>query len=214
MTRFDDCRWQFPAPHDWPTDDDVIAVGADLEPDTLLYAYSHGFFPMHLDRRHSMLGWWSPLKRGIIPPDGLRVSRSMRRSARDFVITFDTAFREVMIACGTVRSDGNWITDEFIDAYTRLHDAGHAHSVEARDGDGHLVGGLYGVRIDRFFAGESMFHTATDASKVALMHLVDWLRATGATLLDTQWCTEHLAGLGCIEVDRAEYLELLGQSID
>lgn len=214
MSRFDNCRWGFPPPDEWPADDDVIAIGADLEPDTLLYAYSHGFFPMHLDRGHRTLGWWSPVRRGVIPLDGLRVSRSMRRSARDFTVTFDEQFREVMIACSAVRTDGNWITEEFIDSYEQLHRMGHAHSVEVHDVNGKLVGGLYGVSIDRFFAGESMFHTATDASKVALMHLVDLLRASGATLLDTQWCTEHLASLGCTEVGRAEYLDLLRLSID
>ena len=138
----------------------------------------------------------------------------MRQSARRYAVTMDESFTEVMHMCGSAPRDGNWITEDFVRAYTRLHRMGHANSVEVRDADGELVGGLYGVRIDRFFAGESMFHTATDASKVALMHLVDWLGAQGVTLLDTQWCTDHLATLGCTEIDRHEYLRLLALAID
>lgn len=201
------CRWGFPPPSEWP-DEDVIAVGADLEPDTLLYAYSHGIFPMHLGARNRELAWWSPVERGVIPLDGLRVTRSMRQSARRYRCTVDTAFRFVMEQCATSREDGNWITSEFIDAYCHLHELGWAHSVEVWD-DGVLAGGLYGVRINRFFAGESMFHTSRDASKVALMHLVDLMRLAGMTLLDTQWCTEHLASLGCRDMGRLRYLSLL-----
>ena len=213
MTRFDTCDWGFPAPDTWP-DDDVVAAGADLEPATLLYAYSHGMFPMHIDGLHRWLGWWSPLRRGVIPLDGLRVTRSMRRSDRRFTVTFDTCFEDVMTQCSDLRADGNWITQEFVRSYSRLHRMGHASSVEVWNGDGELVGGLYGVRIDRFFAGESMFHRETDASKVALMHLVARLNAEGAQLLDTQWCTEHLASLGCVEVPRREYLAMLGTAVD
>jgi leucyl/phenylalanyl-tRNA--protein transferase len=213
VPRFDDCRWRFPPAEKWP-DDEVVAVGADLETDTLLYAYTHGMFPMHIDRMRETLGWWSPLERGVLPLDGLRVTRSMRRSARDFTVTFDSEFRRVVELCGTTHREGNWITDEFVRAYSRLHDAGHAMSVEVRDADGHIVGGLYGVRIDRFFAGESMFHLRTDASKVAVMHLVDRLRAEGCTLLDTQWCTSHLESLGCIEVPRNDYLRMLAGALD
>ena len=213
MTRFDTCDWGFPTPDAWP-DDDVVAAGADLEPATLLYAYSHGMFPMHIDGLHRRLGWWSPLRRGVIPLDGLRVTRSMRRSERRFTVTFDTCFEDVMTECSDLRADGNWITQEFVRSYSRLHRMGHASSVEVWNGDGELVGGLYGVRIDRFFAGESMFHRETDASKVALMHLVARLNAEGALLLDTQWCTEHLASLGCVEVPRPEYLAMLGTAVD
>ena len=214
MTRFEECRWSFPPRSSWPSDHDVVAAGADLEPDTLLHAYAHGMFPMHLDSMKEELGWWSPVRRGVIPLDGLRVSKSMRRSARDFVVTMDTEFERVMVECGEMRREGRWITNDFVRSYVRLHGMGHAHSVEVRDAAGGLVGGLYGVRIDRFFAGESMFHRATDASKVALMHLVQWLRDTGAELLDTQWCTPHLASLGCVEIDRDEYLRRLALSID
>lgn len=214
MTRFDACRFSFPPVTSWPEDGDVVAIGADLEPDTLLHAYAHGMFPMHVDSLKTELGWWSPVMRGIIPLDGLRVTRSMRRSARRYRVTMDHSFEDVVRRCGSLHREGNWITEDFVRSYVRLHRMGHAHSVEVTDSAGNLVGGLYGVRIDRFFAGESMFHTATDASKVALMHLVDWLRSEGVTLLDTQWCTEHLSTLGCIEVDRDEYLRLLAGAVD
>lgn len=134
---------------------------------------------MHIDGLHRRLGWWSPLRRGVIPLDGLRVTRSMRRSDRRFTVTFDTCFEDVMTKCSDLRADGNWITQEFVRSYSRLHRMGHASSVEVWNGGGELVGGLYGVRIDRFFAGESMFHRETDASKVALMHLVARLNAEG-----------------------------------
>ena len=214
MTRFDDCRWGFPTPDQWPDDDDIVAIGADLTPQTVLHAYARGMFPMHVDSLKRELGWWSPLMRGVIPMDGLIITKSMRRSDRRYTVTFDTAFTEVMTKCGTTRRKGNWITDEFVRTYDEIRRMGHASSVEVRDAAGDLVGGLYGVRIDRFFAGESMFHTATDASKVALMHLVDRLRDEGVTLLDTQWCTEHLASLGCVEVPRAEYLRRLALALD
>ena len=213
MPRHDACAWGFPSPETWPDDDDVVAVGADLAPDTLLYAYTHGMFPMHVDQRHETLGWFSPLRRGIIPVEGLVVTKSMRRSARNFNVTTDMAFVDVMRYCAMTRSDGNWIDEEFIDAYSVMHALGHATSVEVWNEDNQLVGGLYGVRIDGFFAGESMFHLETDASKVALMRLMEMLRADGVVLVDTQWCTPHLASLGCIEVPRRDYLGLLDSAL-
>ena len=203
-----DCEWDFPPPSDWPDDDDVVAAGGDLEPDTLLHAYSHGFFPMRLGPATGPLAWWSPLRRGIFPLDGLRVTRSLRRSCRRFEVTVNRDFRTVMRECATGRRDGVWIHDDFVEAYCRLHEMGWAHSVETRI-DGRLVGGLYGVRIGGLFAGESMFHREPDASKAALVALVGMMRAAGMTLLDTQWCTEHLASLGCTEVSREDYLALL-----
>jgi leucyl/phenylalanyl-tRNA---protein transferase len=206
-----ECRWEFPSPELWPDDDDIVAAGADLETDTLLYAYSHGMFPMFVNKRN--LAWWSPVDRGVIPLDGLRITRSMRKSAQKFTCTINEAFTDVMTLCGSMRTDGNWITREFINAYSDLHDDGHAHSVEVWNEAGELVGGLYGVRINRFFAGESMFHIETDASKVALMHLVELMTLDGMELLDTQWRTEHLETLGCIAIPRAEYLQLLASAI-
>lgn len=205
--------WRFPPPEQWP-DDDVVCVGADLSPATLLEAYATGMFPMHLDADRDLLGWWSPMRRGIFPLEGLRVGRSLRRSMRRYHVTFDEAFREVIEACADAHRDGRWITDEFVDAYCTLHDMGWAHSVECRDGKGRLVGGLYGVRIGGLFAGESMFHAATDASKVALVHLAGAMVAARMTLLDTQWVTPHLATLGAIEIPRAHYLERLTEALD
>jgi leucyl/phenylalanyl-tRNA--protein transferase len=203
-------RWSMPdaAPVD---ETGLVAVGADLEPGTLLAAYRAGLFPMPLDGRR--IAWFSPDPRGIVPLDGLRISRSLRRSVKNFDVTIDTGFRAVMQRCADPARDGGWITSEFVDAYTELHRLGWAHSVEAfRDGE--LVGGLYGVRINGLFAGESMFHTEPDASKVALVHLVRWLVATGASLLDVQWTTPHLVSLGAIDVTRAEYRTLLAGAVD
>jgi len=138
-------------------DDDLVAVGADLEPGTLVHAYSSGLFPMPIGR--GRLGWFSPVSRGIIPLDGFHVSESLRKSARKFTVRFDTRFTEVMTACGDKKREHGWINDEFIEAYTELHRLGWAHSCEVLVDD-ELVGGVYGVRIRRFFAGESMFHRA------------------------------------------------------
>ncbi|CAB4659266.1 unannotated protein [freshwater metagenome] len=206
-----ECRWTFPSPELWPDDDDIVAAGADLETDTLLYAYAHGMFPMFVNKRN--LAWWSPVDRGVIPLDGLRITRSMQQSAKKFTCTVNQAFTEVMTLCGSMRTDGNWINQTFIDAYTQLHEEGHAHSVEVWNEAGELVGGLYGVRINKFFAGESMFHIETDASKVALMHLVQLMTLDGMELLDTQWRTDHLESLGCIAIPREKYLQLLASAI-
>ena len=203
-------RWAMPtnAPID---ESDIVALGADLEPGTLLAAYRQGLFPMPYDKRR--IAWFSPARRGIIPLDGLRVSRSLRRSMRRYEVRMDTRFRAVMEACADPARKGGWINREFVDAYARLHELGWAHSVEVYDDSERLVGGLYGVRIERLFAGESMFHRATDASKVALVHLVEWLRDAGAELLDVQWTTPHLESLGAIDISRDEYLTRLASAI-
>ena len=198
-------------PQDPPLDDSgMVAVGADLEPGTLLAAYRAGLFPMPFDRKR--IAWFSPDPRGIIPLDGLRVSRSLRRSLRRYDVCFGNRFRHVMERCAEPAREGGWITPSFVDAYDRLHRLGWATSVETYR-DGELVGGLYGVRIGGLFAGESMFHTATDASKVALVHLVEWLREENASLLDIQWTTPHLESLGAIDIPRSEYLRRLGDAV-
>ncbi len=189
---------------------DVVAFGADLEPGTLLAAYRMGLFPMPSE--HHRIAWFSPDPRGILPLDGLHISRSLRRSMKRYEVTINTAFDQVISACADPEREGRWITDDFIKAYSMLYTCGWAHSVEVWVDDD-LVGGLYGVRIGGFFAGESMFHRATDASKVALVHLVDWLNTTGATLLDVQWTTDHLISLGAIEIPRSDYLERLGDAL-
>ena len=191
--------------------EDLVAVGADLRPGTLLAAYRAGLFPMGLGRAGARpLGWWSPDPRGILPLDGLRVSRSLRRSLARFQLTVDSAFDEVVAACAHPARSGRWITAEIAAAYGELHRLGWAHSVECWR-DGVLAGGLYGVAINGLFAGESMFHRVTDASKVALVGLVEILRADGnpRRVLDVQWRTDHLATLGVVDVSRTEYLARL-----
>ena len=187
---------------------EIVAVGGDLEPATLIGAYSEGLFPMPVGRH---LGWFSPDPRAVIPLGGLHVSRSLRRSLAGFEIRIDTAFEEVMRACGDPRRPHGWINEAFVDAYTRLHELGWAHSVEAWK-EGELVGGVYGVRIGAFFAGESMFHRVTNASKVALWATVELLRVEGVQLFDVQWMTPHLASMGAVEISRDEYLRLLASS--
>lgn len=199
-----------PGPSDWGADD-LVAAGADLAPETLVDAYSRGMFPMPISRKQ--LGWFSPDPRGIIPLEGLRVTRSLRQSTRRYGITVNKAFVEVMTACADPKRPLGWINDEFIDAYTTLHRLGWAHSVEAREADGTLVGGLYGVRIGRFFAGESMFSRARDASKVALVALVELMSESGMELLDVQWQTEHLASLGAVSIPRSDYLDRLRRTL-
>ncbi len=202
-------RWQLPDPAS-ADENGLCGVGADLEPGTLLAAYRSGLFPMPL--RKKLIGWWSPDPRGVLPLDGLVVSRSLRRSCKRFEVRFDTRFREVMQRCGDPRRPHGWITPRFVDAYEQVFDLGWAQCVEVYL-DGELVGGLYGVRIGGLFAGESMFAAATDASKVALVALVGHLRETGATLLDVQWATAHLATLGVVEVPRAVYLDRLAKAL-
>lgn len=206
--------WALPDPASAPPGTDLIGVGADLAPGTVLAGYRRGLFPMEVDRG-GPLGWWSPDPRGILPLDGLRVSRSLRRSCRRFDVTVDHCFTDVMAACADGRREHGWITEEFLDTYTRLHRMGWAHSVEVWTADGDLVGGLYGIEIGGFFAGESMFHLVGDASKVALVALVEKLAAAppAPRLLDVQWVTDHLASLGAIAVSRSAYLTRLRSAL-
>ena len=195
----------------WP-DEDLIIAGGDLEPATLISAYRQGIFPMEARALPGVLAWWSPNPRGILPLDSLRITRSMRQSARRYQVRTDTRFTDVMRACADPSREDGWITAPFIDAYTRLHELGWAHSVEVFDDEG-LAGGLYGVRLNGLFAGESMFHARRDASKVALMALVQLMRDAGMTLLDVQWRTDHLESLGAVEVSRDQYLSLLAGAL-
>jgi leucyl/phenylalanyl-tRNA--protein transferase len=203
--------WRFPDPSS-ADEHGVVGIGADLAPATLLEAYRHGIFPMPIHGARPM-AWWSPDPRGIIPVDGLHVSRSLRRARRRFEVRVDTAFGAVVEACADRRRSGGWITEPIVRAYTRLHELGWAHSVEAWDEEG-LAGGLYGVALGGLFAGESMFHRRTDASKVALVGLVELLADERPDrLLDVQWCTGHLASLGAVEVPRTRYLGLLVEAL-
>lgn len=204
-------RWVFDDPsRAADPDDDLVALGADLEPGTVLAAYRQGLFPMPFDSSRDPMGWWSPVRRGVLPLDGLSVSRSLRRACRDFEIRVDTAFSEVVTACADPRRPHGWIDKRIVAAYERLHELGWAHSVEAWR-DGRLEGGLYGLAVGGLFAGESMFHRARDASKVALVGLVGLLsdEHRDDRLVDVQWSTDHLASLGVVEISREEYVARL-----
>ncbi len=205
-------RWALD-PSGLPAGEELVGIGADLEPATVLGAYASGVFPMPLGRgRRAALGWWSPDPRGVLPLDRLRVPRSLRASCRRFEVRVDTAFPDVLDGCASPHRPGGWISPAIRRAYVELHRLGYAHSVEAWTPSGRLIGGLYGVAIGGLFAGESMFHRERDASKVALVALVDLLMAAGSAedrLLDVQWSTEHLATLGVCEVPREEYLHRL-----
>ena len=206
--------WVFPDPLE-AGDDDVVCIGGDLEPGTVLKAYRTGLFPMHLENGE-VLAWWSPEPRGVLPlkEGGLRMTRSLSQSCRRFELRIDTAFEDVIDACADPARNGRWINEEIRAAYVRLHQLGWAHSVEAWSlSSGSLAGGLYGIAIGGLFAGESMFHHERDASKVALVGLVDLLRAEGAMLLDVQWRTEHLGSLGAIEISRRDYVSQLESAL-
>jgi leucyl/phenylalanyl-tRNA--protein transferase len=205
-------RWRIPPAVEWPVDD-LVSAGGDLEPSTLIDAYRHGLFPMEITGLPGVLGWWSPNPRGILPLERLRVSKSLRRSAARYEVRIDTCFDRIIRACANPSRPDGWINSDFVAAYTKLHQLGWAHSVEVFDRTGQLAGGLYGVRIDGLFSGESMFHLQRDASKVALIALVDVMRERGMSLLDVQWCTEHLASLGAIAVSRAEYLARVADAL-
>jgi leucyl/phenylalanyl-tRNA--protein transferase len=203
-------RWQLPPP-EAADRSEICGVGADLEPGTILLAYRTGLFPMRVGL-DGPVGWWSPDPRGVIPLDGLIVSRSLRRSQRRFELRVDTEFEAVMRACADPSRPHGWIDESFVEAYGELHRLGWAHSVETwRDGE--LVGGLYGLAIGGLFAGESMFHRASDASKVALLNTVEILRDGGVTLFDVQWVTPHLESLGAVEMARREYVLHLADAI-
>lgn len=191
---------------------DFVGRGADLTPGTLLAAYRGGLFPMPVGRRGAP-GWWCPVRRGVLVPEHLRVTRSLRKSSAHLSVTVDIAFEAVVEACARTPRPGGWISDGIADAYIALHRLGWAHSVEAWAVGGALVGGLYGVALGGLFAGESMFHdpvAGRDASKTALVHLCALLSDAGpGRLVDVQWLTPHLAGLGAVRTPRADYLARL-----
>jgi len=185
----------------------LLAIGGDLSPQRLLEAYAHGIFPWYSPGEPVL--WWSPDPRMVLFPDELKVARSLEKRLRrdDYEIRYDSAFREVMQACaGTPRpgQDGSWIVPDMVEAYSRLHALGYAHSAECWM-DGRLAGGLYGVAIGRMFYGESMFHRATDASKIAFVHLVRQLQREGYGMIDCQMHTAHLARFGAREIPRAAF---------
>lgn len=183
-----------------------------MDPALVVRAYREGVFPMGLEE--GGIGWFSPDPRGIMPLETFRVPSRLARVVRQsrFEVAVDRDFAGVMRACAERPEDGTWISDEILECYTALHRLGLAHSVETWQGD-RLVGGLYGVHLGGAFFGESMFHSVTDASKVALAALIDRLRARGYLLLDTQWTTEHLEQFGAIEIPRRKYMNLLATAL-
>lgn len=191
--------------------DGLVAVGGDLSVPRLLLAYRSGIFPWSV----RPITWWSPDPRGILELDRLHIPRSLARVLRQkpYELTVDRAFRHVIHACATApRRDQTWISREFISAYSDLHDAGHAHSVECWRGN-ELVGGIYGVNVGGLFAGESMFHRADNASKIALVHLANHLQSRGFTLFDIQMVTPTTEQLGATEISRDEYLARLKDAV-
>ncbi len=191
--------------------DGLVAIGGDLHPARLVEAYRSGLFPWSVNP----ITWWSPAPRAVFPFPGFHVSRSLKRRIRQetFTLTLDRAFTQVMRACAHRRDDETWISDDFIEAYTELHRLGHAHSIEAWH-QKRLVGGVYGVSIGGFFAGESMFHHETDASKVALFGLYQSLEKAGFQLFDIQMLTPVTEQLGAIEIPRTQYLDRLEAAVN
>ncbi len=205
-------RFRFPHPSRADADG-LLAVGGDLKPGTLLLAYRNGIFPW---TTHPIT-WWSPDPRAIIELDGLHISGSLARLLRKgkYRVSFDRGFRGVMEGCAAARPgrESTWITPQFITAYCRLHELGFAHSVECWNGD-RLAGGLYGVSIGGFFAGESMFSAEPNGSKLAMAALFERLSLRGFRLFDCQLMTPHLAAMGAVEIPRAEYLRRLALAVE
>ncbi len=205
-------------------DEDIVAVGSDFTPGTLLSAYRRGIFPWPHGR---VVAWFSPDPRAVFPiEDEPHFSRSLRRTLRrgvladgaPFTVTIDRAFDEVMRLCGETRPEGTWITPPLMRGYARLHRLGWAHSVEVWAHDGGapaptLAGGIYGVAVGKLFAGESMFHLRTDASKIAFASLVRALRAAGAEVFDVQVENPHLTSLGCVEIPRDAFLDRAARAV-
>ena len=198
------CARVWPDPNEAEPGEGLVAVGADLDADRLISAYAHGIFPWY--NEDTPILWWSPEPRAIVERQELHVSRSLRRRLRrrDFSLRSDTDFEGVIDGCAD-RSEGTWLLPEMRSAYLHLHALGLAHSIEVWEA-GQLTGGLYGVQVGGLFAAESMFHRATDASKVALVSAVCSLFGAGFQLFDVQFMTAHLASLGATEIPRNQYL--------
>jgi leucyl/phenylalanyl-tRNA--protein transferase len=199
----------FPNPHDALAEPNgLLAFGGDLSPQRLLTAYSHGIFPWFAE--HEPILWWSPDPRCVFPTDALRINRSLRRqlAGKAWRMTVDRAFDQVIRACAAPRDGepGTWIVPDMIESYIRLHQLGHAHSVEAWDGT-RLVGGIYGVAIGRLFCGESMFSAESGGSKIALIVLAHLLRQLGFPLIDAQISNPHTLRLGAVEIPRPAFLQ-------
>lgn len=204
----------FPSP-ELANEDGLLAIGGDLSVARLLRAYSIGIFPWYSEGYPIL--WWSPDPRLILLPDDLKVSRSLRQVIKSgrFTVTIDKAFRDVITSCAQIKrkhEKGTWINPDIIEAYTRLHELGFAHSVESWH-NGVLAGGLYGVSLGSAFFGESMFTKISNASKVAFVHLVNFLTKWQFTLIDCQITTVHLMSLGAKEISRTKFLKMLKRSL-
>jgi leucyl/phenylalanyl-tRNA--protein transferase len=199
-------------PPEYATPEGIVGVGGELRPSTLIKAYTSGVFPWF--NEGDPVIWWSPDPRAVIPLDSFHVPRRLAATIRQgkFRLTMNAQFVEVIRACGENREEGTWVTDEMVSAYAELHRRGHAHSVEAWFGE-ELAGGVYGVAVGGLFAGESMFYRVRDASKVALVALLTWLRERGYTLFDTQIINEHTRQFGAVEIPRSEYLRRLKAAV-
>ena len=202
----------FPPPEHFG-EDGLVAIGGDLSAARLLLAYERGIFPWSAPE--DPLLWWSPDPRAVVKPEDVKVSKSMRNVLNQslYTVTFDEDFRGVMQGCADRPEEGTWITEDFIEAYLTLHDLGFAHSVEAWDGDGALVGGLYGVSLGSCFFGESMFARASNASKVAFITLARELEQWGFDCIDCQIMNPHLESLGADHLARVDFLDLLERSL-
>ncbi len=209
-TPLDASVWDFPSPEQMPKDD-LVTLGADLKPETLIDSYKHGIFPMHLQIENKReIGWWSPQQRGILPLDKINISSSLKKSMKKYFVTFDQDFDAVIEGCGDDKRPKGWINKDIKIAYKKLFDLGYVHSVEVWNKKDELVGGLYGVEVNGLFAGESMFHKETDASKTAMVYLVNQLKeAGGERIFDVQWQTPHLKSMGVIKISGAKYISLL-----
>lgn len=209
------CPYEFPDPRTARTRETIVAHGGDFMPATVLAAYRMGLFPWpHEDTEYV---WFSPEPRAILPVDGLHISRRLARTIRSsrFRVTVDAAFETVMEACSIRPDDGTWITPALIEGYVGLNRAGYAHSIEVWDEQtGALAGGLYGVGVGAMFGAESMFHVVRDASKVAMVALVQLARELGIELIDVQVVTDHTGRMGVVEIPRREYLRRLDAALE
>ncbi|MEQ1487225.1 MAG: leucyl/phenylalanyl-tRNA--protein transferase [Methylotenera sp.] len=210
----DDCTFP-PLAYALTEPNGLIAIGGDLSLNRLLSAYQHGIFPWFNEGEPIM--WWSPNPRMVLFPDELKISNSLKKTLKNnpFEIRFNTAFRAVIAACSNTprgHQAGTWITEDIINGYCALHEAGYAVSAECWQ-DNILVGGCYGVKVGNMFYGESMFHHVTDASKVAFVHLVNYLKNQGAGLIDCQMKTAHLASFGAREIARDEFMSMLNKLV-
>lgn len=192
----------------WPK---LTNFGSNWDSETLLTAYRAGLFPMpyEIDGNESAIGWWSPHARAIFHPGEVHVSTSLKSAMKRFKVTVDRDFEAVIRACGNPERESGWINDDVISAFIALHQMGVAHSIEVWDREGALAGGLYGLELGGVFAGESMFHVAKNASKVALAHLGELLNDGSGRIIDTQWMTSHLESMGAKPIERGEYCRLL-----